>query len=984
MNTAKNTPPAPTQEAELPVEELFLLHLRYKEARLVEAGSNKPILLNDPQVSWVVYRGWADLFAVPLCDGKVAGSRTHLMRVNAGSALFGMELMQAPNDIGLLIVSAKQTSLLRVDTRRLQALAQDKEFGQPVCRLIDDWVRNLSACLLSTLPPKECIRLDAGALVELAKSSSACARHGVLWVKHAGGQSQFVGDHGLPTLNGKVRWPISERVWIQTLEDSRLDLIDTPTFMAQAPTWPDLEHFHQRILQSIARRVEQNVRQEQEQLQARISSDRQIVHDAFNRLVAPLSSLSLHTAHHLSSAEPLLAACRLVAEPLHLEIELPPNRSQESDLSLAEIARASRFQTRQVALKGQWWRHDNGPLLAFKEANKQPVALLPYKKGYRLVDPVTSTESVVTEATADHLSPFAHMFYRPLAAQAISAWQLVRFGLQGAERDLRTVLLMATVIGVLSLLIPLAIGLIVDQIIPDANRLQLVQLSLSLLVVVGAITLFQVTQSLALLRLQGKLAADLQAAIWDRTLNLPVSFFRAYSAGDLGNRVMGISTIQQMLSGTVLSAMIAGLFSLFSFLLLFYYDRRLALVATLLVAISAAVLLTAGRYQIRYQRLLTQLQGKISGVVLQAVDGIAKFRAAGAEGRAFATWAKEFSQLKEIGFKARNVANNFQVFNAGYQVATPMVIFAVVALSSQEALSTGQFLAFNAAFVQFLMSVLTLSSAVIAVLNIIPTYERAQPILQTLPEIDQHKEHPGELTGNIEVSNVSFRYSEDGPEVLKNVSLEVNPGEFVALVGPSGSGKSTLFRMLLGFETPLSGAIYYSGQDLARLDVREVRRQIGVVLQNGQIMAGDIFSNIVGSSLLTLEDAWRAAAMAGLAEDIKALPMGMHTVLSQGGGTLSGGQRQRLLIARAIVNRPRLLFFDEATSALDSNTQAIVSESLENLQATRIVIAHRLSTIKNADKIYVLHSGRLVQEGSYEELINVDGVFADLAKRQMA
>ncbi|MCA9971327.1 MAG: NHLP bacteriocin export ABC transporter permease/ATPase subunit, partial [Anaerolineales bacterium] len=619
----------------------------------------------------------------------------------------------------------------------------------------------------------------------------------------------------------------------------------------------------------------------------------------------------------------------------------------------------------------------------FLEETQQPVAQLPRKGGYDLVNPVAQTRRPITAETAESLTPFAHMFYRPLPAEALSARQLVRFGLQGAARDVRTVLLMAAAVGLLSLLMPMATGLIVDQIIPDASSRQLVQLSLALVVVVVAVTLFQVTQNLALLRLQGKLGADLQAAVWDRTLNLPVAFFRDFAAGDLGNRVMGISSIQQMLSGTVLSAMIAGLFSVFSFLLLFYYDRRLALVATLLVAVSSAVLLITGRSQVRYQRQLAQVQGKISSTVLQAIEGIAKFRASGAEGRAFATWAREFSHLKGISFKARDVANAFQVFNASYQVMTPLILFAVVAALGQDTLSTGQFLAFNAAFVQFLMSVLTLSSAVIAVLNIVPTYERARPILQTLPEIDSVKEHPGELSGRLEVANVSFRYSEDGPEVLQNVSLEVNPGEFVALVGPSGSGKSTLFRMLLGFETPLSGAVYYDEQDLARLDVREVRRQIGVVLQNGQIMAGDIFTNIVGSAPLTLDDAWRAAEMAGLDADIKAMPMGMHTIISHGGSTLSGGQRQRLLIARAIVNRPRILFFDEATSALDNRTQAVVSESLDNLQATRIVIAHRLSTIKHADRIYVLQDGRIVQQGSYDTLINEDGVFADLARRQM-
>lgn len=975
MKSEKDNP----QEVETPIEELFLLHLRYKESRLVEAGGNNPILLDDPQTAWVVYRGWADVFAVPLQDGKVAGSRTHLFRVSVGQAMFGMDLMQAPNDIGLLIVGGKQTHLLKLDTHRLYMLSLDEEFTRPVAGLIDQWVRNLSASLSSVLPPKECLRLLPGTAVKLAKEKSACAKQGVLWVKHEAGHSYFAGDRTTPHLNGKVRWPISERSWIQTAEKSELDLLDTNTFLTQSSLWPDLENFHQHLLYTITQRVQITNQREATQIGSSLIANQALIHQAFDHLITPLSHKPLpttNTTHH----KPLFEACRLVAN--HMGFELKPP-TKKTAVNLADIARSSHFQMRQVVLRGNWWQKELGPLLAYLEDGKRPIALLPHKQGYRLVDPTQPhNPQPVTSQLAETIHAFAHMFYRPLPTKTVSAWQLIRFGLSSAQSDLRTILLMGVAVGSLGLLIPMATGFIFDQVIPNNDQTQLVQLAVSLVVVAIVIALFQVSQSLAMLRLQSKLGVEIQAAVWDRTLSLPVSFFRDYSTGDLGNRVMGISAIQQMLSGTVLSAMLAGVFSVFSFFLLFHYDTKLALVATGLVAVSGTAVLLAGRSQIQYQRTLTQIQGKISSLVLQTIDGIAKFRASGAEGRAFATWAKEFSHLKQTSYKARNVSNQLQVFNAAFQVFTLIVIFGMVALVSQSGFSTGDFLAFNAAFTQFLISVLTLSGALVSVLNIVPIYERSKPILQTLPEVNEQKEHPGELNGRLEVSNLSFRYN-NGPEILKGVSLEINPGEFIALVGSSGSGKSTLFRILLGFETPVSGAVYYDGQDLSQLDVREVRRQIGVVLQNGQIMGGDIFTNIVGASQLTKEDAMRAAKMAGLAEDLKKMPMGLHTVLSHGGGTLSGGQRQRLLIARAIVNRPRILFFDEATSALDNHTQAIVSQSLDNLQATRIVIAHRLSTIKNADKIYVLQGGHIVQQGSYQELINQEGAFADLAKRQL-
>jgi ABC-type bacteriocin/lantibiotic exporter with double-glycine peptidase domain len=262
--------------------------------------------------------------------------------------------------------------------------------------------------------------------------------------------------------------------------------------------------------------------------------------------------------------------------------------------------------------------------------------------------------------------------------------------------------------------------------------------------------------------------------------------------------------------------------------------------------------------------------------------------------------------------------------------------------------------------------------------------ERIKPILQEEPEAAGGAADPGDLSGQITLSDVSFRYGEDSPLALDNVSFNVDPGEFVAIVGPTGCGKSTLLRLLLGFETPTAGAVLFDGQEMTQLEVGAVRRQCGVVLQNGQLLAGDIKSNIIGSSGYTIEDAWTAARMAGIDKQIEAMPMGMHTVLSEGATTLSGGQRQRIMIARALVSRPRIILFDEATSALDNPTQKVVAESMRQLNATRIIIAHRLSSVAEADRVIVLDQGRIVQRGRYEELLaDQDGLFASLASQQL-
>jgi ABC-type bacteriocin/lantibiotic exporter with double-glycine peptidase domain len=269
------------------------------------------------------------------------------------------------------------------------------------------------------------------------------------------------------------------------------------------------------------------------------------------------------------------------------------------------------------------------------------------------------------------------------------------------------------------------------------------------------------------------------------------------------------------------------------------------------------------------------------------------------------------------------------------------------------------------------------------VLEVVTLWQRSQPILVAEPEVDPEKIDPGKLKGQVVVARVTFRYRADGPLTLDQVSLRADPGEFVAIVGPSGSGKSTLLRLLLGFDSPVDGTIYYDGQDLAGLEITAVRRQLGVVLQNSRMNAGTLFENISGNALISMTDAWTAAEMAGLADDIHALPMGMHTFISEGGTNFSGGQRQRLMIARALALKPQLLLFDEATSALDNRTQAIVTDSLDQLGVTRIVIAHRLSTIRSADRIYVIQAGRVMQEGKFEELVEQPGLFSQLAARQL-
>ena len=950
-------------------------------------GVNKPFGVDNPDHVWLVQDGKLDLFLVNVENGEPVGARHFITRIEPGRAVFGIA-SGFPAE-AIVATATPGTEVLIFSLAQLRHAAVDG-LGADVQRLVEDWIQHVSAVSFATPPPRTFSALvPSEDLIIEERAEPVMPKDGVLWVQHLAGGSNIVGSDDLH-LEGPGWFPVSKHGWLQAEAHSRIETTDWAGLAERDPHWRGLQDFHAAVFQCLLRNRAAEEEKEKLRLLARAGADEARVDIALTRLAAPLApELTERVTVATAKLDALMSAARAVGRAQGIEIKPHPDLAKGKHKDpVSMIARASSIRVRRVILKSDWWNQESGPMLAFRDRDSRPLALLPRTAhGYRVYDPVEGTTQVVSREFAAELNAYAYVFYRPFPPKALSTGELVRFGLQDCRGDLRIIVLMGIATGLLGMFTPFATGIIFDTVIPGAQRPQLLQLAVILTACAICTAMFTLTRSFAVLRMEGKMDASIQAAVWDRLLSLPVPFFRDYTAGDLAIRGMGINQIRQTLTGSTLTSIMSGVFSTFSFALLFYYSWRLALMATGLTLVAFLVSFGCGYLQVRYQRDMSTVRGRISGSVLQFITGIAKFRVAGTEQRAFASWARDFAQQKGLSIRARKVQNNLTVFNAAFPVVSSLCIFWYTAyLMSQPLvvpLTTGEFLAFNAAFTQFLVAALQLSTSIVSVLNIVPLYERAKPIFQTAPEVDVAKTNPGELSGTIDVNHIVFRYRADTPLVLRDLSLHIDAGQFVAFVGASGCGKSTLMRLLLGFEKPESGAVYYDGQDLAGLDAQAVRRQMGVVLQNGKLLSGDIFTNIVGSAPLTLDDAWEAATMCGLDQDIRNMPMGMHTVISEGGGGLSGGQRQRLLIARAIVGRPRILLFDEATSALDNQTQAIVSASLNTLQATRVVIAHRLSTIIKADRIFVLDKGSVVQAGTYDELIQQEGPFADLAKRQL-
>lgn len=942
-------------------------------------NGNEPILLNDPSRVWVVQSGSMALFAVTVKDGVIDGTRRYLCSISQGEALFGTVYQQRQ----ILAVPIGEVELLLLHPECFRGL------GAKANAWIENWLMELSSVLCQIPTPKIQVKTEGQERFSLNNGQNFQPAAGLTcWVQLQEGNVCFLGFEEL-ILATDVAFPMNDKMWLTPVGGVQLTTHTTSEYENSDILLAGLSQLHTQILSCVTLLDEQEAQAGLTRLQERQRLNRRVTAEALGELSSTLNS---QDGDFFLEGTPLLVAAGAVGRAMGIKIS-PPLRSenlQRVKEPLEAIVRASRIRMRRVLLRDNWWLKDAGALVAYTKEN-QPVALLPAGNRYEIFDPVNYSRVVVNEGVAATLAPVAYMFYRSLPDKALRAIDIVKFTLRGHGWDLLQILFTGIFITLLGMITPYATSIIIDNAIPDSDRSLLLQIGLGLLVAALGAGLFQLAQGFALLRMETSGDASTQAGVWDRLLNLPVSFFREYTTGDLLSRISSVSAIRRQLSGRTLINFITSIFALFYLGQLFYYNYKLALIAVASAVVAIAITTISGILLLSKVRPLLEVQGNIFGQTVQLINGISKLHIAGAEERAFAAWSKNYTRQIKLELSTQLVEDFVVIFNTIIPIITSGVLFWFTTKLLEEAqtsgsiaFSLGTFLAFNTAFSNFTRGTTNLSNTVTQILQILPQWQRTQPILTTIPEVNLSKSDPGRLAGKITVDNVTFCYRRDGNLTLDNVSISAEPGEFIALVGSSGSGKSTLLRLLLGFETPQAGSIHYDGQDLSGLDVDAVRRQLGVVLQNGQLNSASIFENIAGDAQITLDEAWEAARMSGFAEDVTAMPMQMHTVVSEGGGNLSGGQRQRLLIARALALKPRILLFDEATSALDNRTQAIVSESLDKLQVTRIAIAHRLSTIRNAHRIYVLQAGRVVQQGTFQELANTEGIFAQLMARQMA
>ncbi len=948
-----------------------------------ELGGNNPLVLDDQNFAWIVIDNKVNIFAVSTNDDETKGIRNFVCTVEKGGVFFGVK---PDNNVSLIAVGDIGTRIIK---KEISTLGENF----PIC--VDSWLLRLGVGMSDKVRSARNFKLIIeGDSIEISKGENLLSLDKVLWVQFLKGDFLYFGKEERLIPKSEQFYPITKNIWIKSVDSTTINVLDSKQCQDQGILQENLTIFHELLMIHLRYFIDTRFGNEKKGLLLKEKNEEKVFSRALSELAFSIESEQKTSGDLFHSDCPIYKACLAVADKMKFKLR-EPSQSLENgthELTIKDIARISKIRIRKVTLKKNWWTHDTGPLVGFLEDGNKPVALLPVSStAYEIFNPEDNSRKKVDKQTSLKISNDAFILFKPFPNKELTLLDLVMFGFQAVKDDLKTFAIMGIAAGLLGIIIPIATGIIFDVIVPNRATDQLMKLGLGLFACSVSAAMFQLLQSISLIRMEGKLKASIQSALWDRIMSFPCSFFKMFSAGDLASRSLGIDTIMnQVFEGLVVPSILGAVYASFNFILLFFYDRRLAVISTILSFIVFVAITLTTALQLSNKRKETDIQGDLSGFVFQLINGIAKLKVSGAETLAFAKWADKFSEQKRYAYRAGITNNYLTVFNSVMPVISSITIFSFVTYQIKEAdatgsslISTGGFLAFNAAFTGFLMAIMRLGTSVATLANVIPLFERMKPILQTLQEDDTEKIAPGELSGMIEVNNLSFRYGEDDPLVLKEVSFTANPGEFVAFVGPSGSGKSTILRHLLGFEKPEHGAVYYDGKDLASLDLSEVRNQIGVVLQDSQLMAGEIYYNIIGSSLLTIDDAWEAAKLAGIDEDIKAMPMGMHTYVSEGGGTFSGGQKQRLLIARALAKKPRIILFDEATSALDNKTQNIITESINTLKSTRIVIAHRLSTVIKADRIFVVDKGEIVQSGNYESLINVEGAFKKIAERQL-
>ena len=959
----------------------------------VACAGNLPLELDDPDTAWFIEQGAVNLFVVEFKDGVQQAAPHHLLRCEKGRLLPGVAPDQGRGEgattLSLTAKGMPGTVLKRIPASSLSAVDPAELAGQT-----DAWLTAITDTLsrFASRLPRPTALAEPGQTQNLAPCTLS-VRRGVVWVTEPPrgaslymdlvDQAEIAGTDG----EQKTVLPLTRTSWLTLLDESTLSGSSTETLARQGILRPALATFHSVAfaLERVNRRLA--VVDDANLERARTASRRTAEKVARQRL---FNIYDLPVDRDAEVEDTTLAdALRAIGRREGIDFKIPVRSSPaEAPISLADVLDASGVRARRVRLEaeGAWWRGDSNAMLAFRAEDGRPLALLPGRFGrYREFDPVSKRSIRMTADRAAALADEAWMFYRPLPPGDVEPTGLLRIALQGATADLVRLVLAGLPGGLIQLVPALALGFVANQAAAggSAGALYVVAGAVAGFGLLGA--LLHMLQSTAMMRLEGRSASRVEAAFWDRLMRLPRSILHRHPAGDLAMSGMTFQNLRDGVQGVVADGLLSVIFLLPVLGVVFFYDPALGAVALVFSAASLLVTVVLGLRQIPpYGRMIRAVR-RVSGRLFQIVGGIGKLRAENAEASAFAIWAQEFREQKRAELELGALEGHSRAFGAALPLLAAGTLLLVTATVGDRDIAVGDFLVVFLIFIAFQSATARLGESIGTVAAMLPAFDQMRPLLAAVPEPEVEGAPVEHLGGDILFDRISYRYDPGGPLVLDDVTIRARPGEFVAIAGESGAGKSTLFRLALGFDRPTAGAVYFDGRDLRHLNLKQVRRRIGAVPQSVGLHPMDLWDNLVGHRYeVASGEVWEAVRVADVEDEIRGMPMGMMTMVGTSGAVLSGGESQRVTIARSVVGNPRIMLFDEATNWLDNESQTKVMRNLTALTSTRIVIAHRLSTLEQADRIYVLQAGRVVQSGSFNELMEADGAFRELVRRQIA
>ena len=959
----------------------------------VPCAGNLPVELDDPDSVWFIDQGAVDLFLVEFRDGVEQAAPQHLLRRTSGGLIPGVAPDEQDDDkdttLSLIAKGLPGTLLKRLPASSLREVHPAELADQT-----DTWLTAMTDTLsrLVNRAPRPTALAEPGP-IRTPGPCSLSVRRGVVWVSEPSrGASLYmdmVDQAELAEAGGprEALIPLTRTSWLTLFDEATVSGKSTATLAQQGMLLPALASFHavafalERLNRRLA--VVDDANLERARTTSRRTAERAARQRLFN-----VHDLPIDRDAGVEDAA-LADALQVVGRHQGIEFTIPARSGpSESPIGLADILDASGVRARRVRLEAEdnWWRSDSNAMLAFRAEDGRPVALLPGMFGrYREIDPVSKRSVRMTADRAGALKTEAWMFYRPLPSGNARPADLLAIALHGSAADLARLVVAGIPGGLIKLAPALALGFVANHIVAGGSpgALYAVAVALAGFGLLGA--LLHLLQSTAMMRLEGRSASRVEAAFWDRLMRLPPGILRRHPAGDLAMSGMTFQNLRDGLQGVVADSALSIVFLLPVFGVIFFYDATLGVIALVFSLGSLLVTITLGLGQIRpYGRMISAAR-RVAGRLFQIVGGIAKLRVENAEGSAFAIWAHDYREQKRAEIDLGALEGHSRAFGAALPFTAAGVLLFAVATVGDRNVPVGDFLVVYTVFIAFQSAIARLGESFGTIAAMLPAFDQMRPLLAAVPETEVGGEPVERLGGDVLFDHVSFRYDPDGPLILDDVTIRAAPGEFVAIAGESGAGKSTLFRLALGVDRPSAGAVYYDGRDLRHLNLKQVRRKIGAVPQSVRLHPHDLWDNIVAHrEEATTEEVWQAARAAGIEREVKAMPMGMMTMVGSSGSVLSGGESQRITIARSLIGSPRVMLLDEATNWLDNENQAEVMRNLASLTSTRIVIAHRLSTLEQADRIYVMQAGKVVQSGSFKDLMEVDGVFRELIRRQIA